>query len=134
MQIEESCGAIVWKKEKDKILFLILHRADEENVWEAPKGHRISSETEKETAIRELREELHIQNPSLDTEFRAILEYENSKGILMRYVFFLAYAETIKLSDEHDSYKWINIQELPIYFKYDDIRSVYRQAAERLSI
>jgi len=56
-----------------------------------------------------------LQNPSFDTEFRAILEYENSKGILMRYVFFLVYAETIKLSNEHDSYKWINIQELPIY-------------------
>lgn len=130
-QIEESCGAIIWKKDKGKIKFLVLHRADEDNVWEPPKGHRISSETEKETTIRELNEELNITNPHFDKKFREVLEYESSKRKIIRYTFFLAYSKQIELSEEHDSFEWIEIKELPLYFEYDDIRSIYRKAAER---
>ena len=44
--IEESCGAIIWKKKNNQIKFLILKRYDETNVWEPPKGHRNNNETE----------------------------------------------------------------------------------------
>jgi len=133
MPVEESCGAIVWKFEKGVPRFLVLRRADEENVWEPPKGHRNPDESEREAAVRELREEVGIDNAVFDPAFRTVLEYTNSKGVTLRYVFFLVRANSVKLSAEHNDAKWISLEELPIYFKYDDIRSVYRKAAENTS-
>ena len=133
-QIEESCGAIVWKREKGKTKFLLLHRADEDGVWEPPKGHRIQFETEKETAIRELDEELNIREAIFDAKFKEVLEYENSKGKIIRYIFFLVHAEEIELSEEHDSFVWLSIDELPKYLKYRDILEMYTRAQERISI
>ena len=50
--VEESCGAIVWTTKGSVPRFLVLRRADEENMWEPPKGHRQEGESEKQRRIQ----------------------------------------------------------------------------------
>ena len=45
---EKSCGAIVYKKENEKIKFLLVHQSN--GHYSFPKGHMESGENEIQTA------------------------------------------------------------------------------------
>lgn len=67
MKIEKSCGAIVFRRDHGKLLYLVLqHTAGH---WSFPKGHIEEGETETETAQREILEESGLQ-VSIDDHFR----------------------------------------------------------------
>ena len=56
---QKSCGAVVYKKENEKIKILcILQR--QSKTYSVPKGHMEAFETEKETAKREIFEEIGL--------------------------------------------------------------------------
>ena len=56
MKYEKSCGAIVYRKSRDRIeLLLIQNRYGGD--WSFPKGHVEGEETEVQTALREVKEE-----------------------------------------------------------------------------
>ncbi len=63
MKIEKSCGAVVYTEKDGKILYLLIRDLD--GVYGFPKGHVEGDETETETALREIREEVGI-----DVRFR----------------------------------------------------------------
>ncbi|MDR3049188.1 MAG: NUDIX domain-containing protein [Elusimicrobiota bacterium] len=75
---EFSCGAIVYKKEGGKILFLIVH-SKRNNEWGFPKGHIEKGESEKETAKREIFEETGIKEIEFIDDFRYEEIYNISK-------------------------------------------------------
>ena len=59
MKKERSCGAVVYKREYDRTLFL-LERMVQGHI-SLPKGHMEAGETEEETARREIREETALE-------------------------------------------------------------------------
>ena len=130
--IEESCGAIIWKKKNNQIKFLILKKNDEKNVWEPPKGHINNNETEKTTAKRELLEELWLSKIKFYPRFKEVLEYKNKKGNTIRIVLFLVEAQDITLSLEHSTHKWVSYNQLKTFFKYKDILEIYKKAKDIL--
>lgn len=55
MTLERSCGAVVFTREGEEILYAIV---EESNGYHGfPKGHMEGDETEKQTALREIWEE-----------------------------------------------------------------------------
>ena len=54
MKKEKSCGCIIIK---DDEVLLIKHN---KGHWDFPKGHMEEGETEKQTAVREVKEETHM--------------------------------------------------------------------------
>lgn len=54
MNIEKSCGAVVYRAHGDTIHYLLIQST--EGVWGFPKGHMEGSEAEEETALRQARE------------------------------------------------------------------------------
>ena len=60
MERERSAGAIIFREEKRKIYYLLLHY--ESGHWDFPKGHVEKEEKEKETVKREIREETVPRN------------------------------------------------------------------------
>ncbi len=108
MPTEKSCG-IVLLRGNEPLYLILKYRAGH---WSFPKGHVEGSETEHETAKRELFEETGIQAIELIDGFRRAIAYDfgpPSRRITKTVVFFLArtLAETVTLSHEHRGYAWL---------------------------
>lgn len=86
---EKSCGAVVFTRVGDEIKYVLAQNL--EGVYGFPKGHVEHGETEQETALREIWEEVHLK-PTIIDGFRAISEYAlpNKKDVSKQVVFFLA--------------------------------------------
>ena len=84
MKQEKSCGCIVMN-EKNEIL-LVHHNLGH---WGLPKGHMKASETEVETAIREVKEETNI-DVEVNEKFRYTQIYSPKENVMKEVVFFLA--------------------------------------------
>lgn len=77
MKKEKSCGAVVFRREGERVLFLLEHMV--QGHISLPKGHVESGETEAETALREIREETGLE-AVLDTSFRHVITYSPAPG------------------------------------------------------
>lgn len=68
MMHEKSCGAIVYRKSHGNIEILLIKHVNSGH-WSFPKGHVEGTETEVETAKREIKEETAI-DVLIDPTFR----------------------------------------------------------------
>lgn len=100
----------------------------QEGMWEFPGGKIEAGETAEQCLIRELREEM-----SIDIEpyqfFAASEHVDGSLHILLKAYKAKYVGGTIVLSD-HDSYQWVELEQLPEFsFSPADI-SFVQQLAE----
>jgi bis(5'-nucleosidyl)-tetraphosphatase len=121
MKIEKSAGAIIFRKENEKILYLLLyypslsHRA-EKNFWDFPKGHIEKKEKEIDTVKREVFEETGIENIKIITGFKEKIKYFfkwQGETILKYVTFYLAETDQkkISISKEHLNWQWLEFKE-----------------------
>jgi len=110
MNEEISVGAIVFNKNRE---VLLLKRRDKKNFWEFPKGHKEQNEKDIDTLKRELKEEINITDYDILPIEPEINKYINSKGNLRIIKLYIIIAKdvNIKLSPEHDSYKWCKLSD-----------------------
>lgn len=107
---EKSCGAVIWKNTPlGHEYLLIQHRRH----WSFPKGHVEGAETEKATALREVKEETGL-DVALDSRFRKMVSYRTQKGNMKDVVFFIATpiggVETPQL-DEINDLRWFSFKK-----------------------
>lgn len=114
--MEKSSGAIIYRKEKDKIYYLLLRYQSQAkkaiDYWGFPKGHIEGKETEKDTAIREVREETGIKDLKFGKGYKYFINYKfrkDGKIVFKTVTFFVAETKTkdVKVSFEHIGYQWI---------------------------
>ena len=87
MKYEKSCGAVVFTKIKNKFKYLIIQSIN--GIYGFPKGHVEDNETEIETTLREVYEEVKLKINVIEG-FRIIDEYKiPKKDIVKTVVFFL---------------------------------------------
>ena len=89
MNLERSCGAIVFQRTGDRISFVIVQELA--GAYSFPKGHMEGEETELETARREVKEEIGLE-PDFLPGFREEDEYDLAEkpGTRKRVTYFLA--------------------------------------------
>lgn len=91
MKKEKSCGAIIFTRDGDQVKYVIIHQTND--IYCFPKGHVEDGETEEETALREIREEVGLDVTLIDG-FRQPDEYKfslNSDLVIQKeVVYFLA--------------------------------------------
>ena len=89
MNREKSCGAVVFARKDGELRFLIL--LETTGKYSFPKGHVEGSETEEQTAYREVFEETGLRLPFLEG-FRTEDEYDLAEkpGTRKKVVYFLA--------------------------------------------
>ncbi len=75
MNKEFSAGAVIFKREGDKILFLVIY-SKRNNIWGFPKGHLERRETKEQAALREIKEEVGLENLHFIDGFREEVMYE----------------------------------------------------------
>ncbi|WP_066497098.1 NUDIX hydrolase [Abyssisolibacter fermentans] len=103
-KIEFSVKAIIIDKDK----FLIMHKKRvKEELWDLPGGRMEFSETAQDTLLREVQEEtgLRVKPFRLLDTWNVVYENRQITGII--YLCKLEKGE-IRLSDEHDKYKWVD--------------------------
>ena len=72
MRNEKSCGVIVFTRIDNSIKYVIIKSIN--GVYGFPKGHVIDGESEAQTALREVYEEVGLK-PLLLKDFRETVEY-----------------------------------------------------------
>ena len=87
--LEHSCGAVLYTRIDDVIHYVIIETYTGSRGF--PKGHIEAGETEEETALREIREEVGIR-ATLIPGFREEDEYPlpNARGTRKHVTYFLA--------------------------------------------
>ena len=132
MKHEKSCGAVVYRKEQGRSLFLIEHMAL--GHTSIPKGHVEEGETEEQTAIREIKEETNLE-VKLDTRFRHVISYSPYPGILKDVVFFIAEATTDTLINQEcevSALEWLPYEDAYHALTYDTDKETLKAAKEYL--
>lgn len=124
---EKSCGAVIFYRspEGDKVLLVKNHNG---KYWSFPKGHVEKGESEKETALREIKEETGLDVIIFD-HYRQISDYCPFGKIKKRVVFFLAETKTDQVDiqqDEIDSFAWATFAQAEKMCSYEnDLRVLH---------
>ena len=130
---EKSCGAVIlYKNNNDAEFSVLLVKNQKGRFWSFPKGHVELWENEKETAVREIKEETDLDVEILDN-FREISDYCPFGKIRKRVVFFLAVAKSnrVKIQEsEIESYTWVKLSEAKRVCTYEnDLRVIDKARA-----
>lgn len=127
MKKEKSCGAIVLKKENDEFKVLLLKH--QKGHISFPKGHVENGETEKETAIREIKEETNLDVKFIEG-FRKVISYSPKENVLKDVVYFLAYPLNNDLVIEEKEIKeayWVSLKEAFDLITYNDDKLLFNE-------
>src|SRR5450756_716054 len=110
---EKSCGAVVFIRQENSTKYLLLNYAA--GHWDFVKGNVEPNETEKETVLRELKEETGITDARFIEGFKETIAYfYRRQGLTVHkeVVFFIieTHTEKVELSFEHVGYIWLDYQ------------------------
>jgi 8-oxo-dGTP pyrophosphatase MutT (NUDIX family) len=131
---EKSCGAVVFTRNAE-VNYLLLHY--EAGHWDFVKGNVEPNESEKDTVIRELKEETGIADAQFIAGFREKIGYfyrRQGSTIYKEVVFFLieAHTEKVELSYEHVGYEWLGYQHAMEKLTFKNAKNVLQNAHEFL--
>ena len=159
MPVEKSAGAIIFRRENDKIYYLSLHyppssrkrdsvgkergkpssaaKAPKE-YWDLPKGHIKKGEKEIETVRREVEEETGLKDIEFVDDFKEWIKYFfkfRGKNILKFVTFYLAETKEkdIKVSFEHLGFEWLSYEKAIEKLTFQNAKKILKKANELLS-
>jgi bis(5'-nucleosidyl)-tetraphosphatase len=120
---------------KSEVKYLLLHY--QAGHWDFVKGNVESGESEKDTVVRELREETGIADATFVENFREEIEYfyrRQGTTIHKEVVFFLIQTRTeeVKISYEHVGYTWLNYQHALEKLTFKNAKNVLQKAHDIL--
>ena len=125
MKKEKSCGCIVMHK--DKVL-LVKHN---KGHWDFPKGHVEEGETEKQTAIREVKEETNVNVQILSDKKYQTNYIIKDKNIDKDVIFFLAKPLNLNQRpqlEEVSVSEWKKIEDALEVITYERSRQLLKEA------
>ncbi len=130
MNYEKSCGAVLINDENGKIRYLIIRSKD--GNYGFPKGHVEDGETEKETAMREIYEELKIK-PTIIDGFKENAEYKltDKENTIKKVTYFLAKYSNQKITikeDELSEGSLYTYEEAMKLIKFENLKKILQKA------
>jgi ADP-ribose pyrophosphatase YjhB (NUDIX family) len=138
MNYEYSCGAVVFTRIGGEPHYVLVRAKDQPMGCHGfPKGHMEAGETEEQTALREIYEEVGLRVRLLPG-FRAVTEYQlpTPPDTCKRVVFFLAEYEGQETTVQESELAaitiapWPQAQELT---QFSDSKRILTEAHEFLS-
>lgn len=132
---EKSCGAVVYLKSSEVKYLLLRYGAGH---WDFVKGNVEPKESEKDTVIRELKEETGIDDARFINDFREKIEYfyrRQGTTVHKEVIFFLieTHTEQVRLSFEHVGYTWLDYQNALKKLTFKNAKDVLQKAHELLN-
>ena len=134
MSYEYSCGAVVFTRADGCVRYVVIRSL--EGVYGFPKGHMEPGETEEQTALREIREEVGL-SVRLIPGFRTVEEHPIPKkpGVIKRVTYFLAEYEGQAITPQPEELmgaELMEYEEAMGAFQYENNKAVLREAREFL--
>uniref|UniRef100_UPI002540129A bis(5'-nucleosyl)-tetraphosphatase [asymmetrical] n=1 Tax=Euleptes europaea TaxID=460621 RepID=UPI002540129A len=141
-----ACGLIIFRKLREaasspsaaatvenNIEYLLLQTSYGTHHWTPPKGHVDPGEDDLQTALRETQEEAGL-DPSQFTileGFKKELNY-TVRGKPKSVIYWLAEMKDsdveVKLSSEHQAFRWLPLNEACELSGYQDMQATIREA------
>lgn len=121
--LEKACGCIIINDNK------VLLVRQNKGHWEFPKGHVEGNETEKETAIREVKEETNL-DVVIESDERYIIEYVTDKGRDKQVVYFIAKCvsgELMRQECEIQTLGWFDFDEALETLTYENTKKLFEK-------
>jgi len=120
--------------------FLLLKRNSNEDIfpnkWELPSGKVEFGEDPNQSLIREIKEEtgLEIKDffPLKCTHYTIEKPDKKRHTIHIIYIINIPEVKNIILTNEHDDYKWVNINDLKQLDTFDDMFDILDDASKKL--
>jgi 8-oxo-dGTP pyrophosphatase MutT (NUDIX family) len=142
MPVEKSAGAVVFRKEGNKIYYLLLHYPSgartPKDYWDFPKGHIEKGEKIGETVKREIEEETGLKEIEFIEGFKEWIKYFfkfKGKNIFKIVTFFLAETKTkdVKISSEHIGYEWLPYEKALERLTFNNAKEILKKANDFLN-
>lgn len=135
---EKSAGAVIFRREGDKIYYLFLHHGAMSDYLDLPKGLIKKGENELETAKREIEEETELTSLQFVEDFKENLKWfykKEGETVYKEAVYFLAETnqKEVKISWEHKGYEWLTFQEAMKKLKYENTKSLLKKVNDFLT-
>lgn len=142
MKAEHSAGAIIWRRNKEEIQYLLIQSQPYKqfkSAWAFSKGHLEAGETERDAAKREVFEEVGLK-PEFDFDFHESYSYKVTSEIEKTITLFLAEykaGQKIKRQEsEIRSTEWLNYRDAQDRirkqnfkeFKFEDLSAILAKA------
>ena len=133
---EKSCGAVIFIKKSEETKYLLLNYAG--GHWDFVKGNVEDNETEKQTVVRELKEETAIEDAQFLDGFKETIAYfyrRQGLTIHKEVVFFImeSHTDKVTLSFEHVGYIWLDYQHAMEKLNFKNAKDVLQKAHDFLN-
>lgn len=134
MKKETSCGCVIFDKESHNKVLVIYEK--DRNFWGFPKGHIEEGETETQTALREVKEEVGIDVKILDEKYRYETNYIiKDKQVDKTSIFYIAepIEDIVNIKNQEaeiEESKWVTIEEAFNILTFDNNKDVLKRACE----
>jgi len=141
-----AAGLIIFRKtysEPSKLVeYLLLQTSYGNNHWTPPKGHVDPGEDDITTALRETEEEAGINADllTIHQDTRIELNYivnnkyvQNKSKTVVYWPAEVNYDQVITLSDEHQNYKWLSIEEACLLCGFKDMQNALLKVHSKIS-
>ena len=142
MPVERSAGAVIFRRENNKIYYLLLHypsnaKAPKE-YWDLPKGHIEKGEKIEDTVRREVKEEAGIEDLRFVEGFKEWIKYFfrfKGETIFKIATFYLAETKTkeVKTSFEHLGYEWLPYEKAVEQLTFKNAKDILKKAHQFLT-
>jgi 8-oxo-dGTP pyrophosphatase MutT (NUDIX family) len=135
MIYERSAGVVTFRQMKDGREYLLLHYPG--GHFDFPKGHMEADESERETALRELKEETGIEQVTWIEGYREMINYTYHRGenlMSKDVIFFLGRTrqKKITISFEHKGSMWLTYDEALEKLTFKSARELLQKAEKFL--
>ncbi len=134
MTYEKSCGALVLRRGKDEVDYILMIRHRRGGNLSFPKGHMERGENEHMTALREVYEETGVRI-RIRSSFRKTVHYTPSPGVSKEVVYFLCRTEQTSIrprEGEIAEVLWMPVGEAEANLAHENDKVVLRAAIEEM--
>lgn len=134
MNVEKSCGAVVYTIVNNKIMYLLIQNLS--GIYGFPKGHMENNETEIETALREVYEEVGIKVELIDG-FKTLDEHliPQRKNTLKKIVYFLGKYENQEIKTQKEEILnalLVDFETALSLFQFESSKRILKEANDYL--
>jgi 8-oxo-dGTP pyrophosphatase MutT (NUDIX family) len=134
---EKSCGIIPVYNTENPLFLLVKHKSGH---WGFPKGHVEGGETEEETAIREVKEEVGLFNYEIVDNFKYCQTYafyrKDIGKIVKEAIFFIGILnnkEKLNIQEEElTDYGWFSYEEAIEKIPFESNKKMTRIAMKEI--